>query len=61
MIDAGGFFAKSAASMTTKTRNWLIALSILAAPFLFSCLSPAFLGRRAAAARRAPAQSERLR
>jgi hypothetical protein len=34
MIDAGRFFANSAASMTTKTRNRLIVLFILAFPFM---------------------------
>ncbi len=35
MIDAGGLFAKFPASMTVRTRNRLIALSIIAAPFVF--------------------------
>jgi len=35
MIDAGGLFAKSAVSMTIRTRNRLIAFSIMAAPFVF--------------------------
>src|SRR5208283_4854985 len=35
MIDAAGYFAKAAVSMTTKNRNWLITLFILASPFLF--------------------------
>jgi hypothetical protein len=34
MIDAGGFFANSAAGMTTKTRNRLIVAFILAFPFM---------------------------
>jgi hypothetical protein len=34
MIDAAGFFANPAASMTTKTRNRLLAFCILALPFL---------------------------
>jgi hypothetical protein len=34
MIDAAGFFANSATSMTIKTRNRLLALCILAFPFL---------------------------
>jgi hypothetical protein len=34
MIDAADNFAKTAVSMTTKTRNWLITLLILASPFL---------------------------
>jgi hypothetical protein len=35
MIDAGGLFAKFPPSMTVRTRNRLIALSIIAAPFVF--------------------------
>jgi len=35
MIDVGGLFAKSAVSMTARTRNRLIAFSIMAAPFIF--------------------------
>ena len=35
MIDAGRLFAKFPASMTVRTRNRLIALSIIAAPFIF--------------------------
>jgi hypothetical protein len=34
MIDAAGFFANPAASMTLKTRNRLIMLFILAFPFV---------------------------
>jgi hypothetical protein len=34
MFDSGLFFANSASSMTTKTRNRLIALFILMFPFM---------------------------
>jgi hypothetical protein len=35
MVDAGEFFARFPASMTVRTRNRLIAFSILAGPFIF--------------------------
>jgi|SRR3984885_12393308 len=46
MIDANRFFANPAASMTTKTRNRLIVLCILAFPFivLFGFLVPQVVG-----------------
>ncbi len=40
MVDAARFFAKLQRDMTKKTRNWLLALGILAFPFVlfFGCL-----------------------
>jgi hypothetical protein len=34
MVDAARFFAKLRRDMTKKTRNWLLALCILAFPFV---------------------------